>query len=179
MAITRNLSIFLHRRERYGTYLYFLLLEPLFGLRWIVRLHHEAEKETTDQPSHYSTAQIQFFILFHLPPEPRFDLLSAALHPYLDISQLKIGVQYRAHGKCMCMHRGLPATCSSTWKKRWVISDSQVANPNNWTWDCKRNMRTAGRFGGCHLDWTSSAMGFAYISCCWVVQLNRQCCPIV
>lgn len=24
----------------------------------------------------------------------------------------------------------------------------------------------AGRFGGCHLDWTSSAMGFAYISCC-------------
>lgn len=137
MAITRNLSIFLHRREWYGTYLYFLLLEPLFGLRWIVRLHHEAEKETTDQPSHYSTAQIQFFILFHLPPEPRFDLLSAALHPYLDISQLKIGVQYRAHGKCMCMYRGLPATCSSTWKKRWVISDSQVANPNNWRLQAK------------------------------------------
>lgn len=62
-------------------------------------------------------------------------------------------------------------------KKRRVISDTQVADPNNRTWDYKRNMRIAGRFGGCHLDWTSWAMGFGYISCCWVVQLNRQCCP--
>lgn len=166
MAITRNLSIFLHRQEKYGTYLYFLLLEPLFRLPWRVRLHHEAEKETTDQPFHYSTAQVQFFILFQLPPEPRFDLLSAALHPYLGISQLKIGVQYRAHGKFMCMHRGLPATCSSTWEKRRVISDAQAANPTTAAWDRKRNMRTAGRFGGCHIDWTSWAMGFGYISCC-------------
>lgn len=145
MVITRSLSIFLHRQERYGTYLYFLLLEPLFRLPWSVRLHHEAEKETTDQPSRYSTAQVQFFILFHLPPEPRFDLLSAALHPYLGISQLKIGVQYRAHGKCMCMQRGLPATCSSTGgKKGGLIQTPRQQTQTTEAWDCTRNMRTAG-----------------------------------
>lgn len=109
MVISRNLSIFLHRQERYGGYLHFLLLEPLIRLPWSVCLHNEAEKETTDQPSHYPTAQVQFFILFHLPPEPRFNLLPAALHPYLGISQLKIGVQYRAHGKCMCLYAQRPS----------------------------------------------------------------------
>lgn len=107
MAVTRNLSISLHRRERYESYLYILRLESLFPLPWIVHLHHEAEQETADQPPHDSHAtQVHSFVWFHLPPHSRFDLLSAALHPHMGIFQLNIRVQYPAHGQPMGRHRG-------------------------------------------------------------------------
>lgn len=107
MAVTRNLSIFLRRRERYESYLYIPRLEFLFPMPWIVHLHHEAEQETTDQPLHDSHAtQLHSFVWSHLPPDSRFDLLFAALHPYMGIFQLNIRVQYRAHGQPMGRHRG-------------------------------------------------------------------------
>lgn len=176
MAVTRNLSIFLHRRERYESYLYILRLESLFPLPWIVHLHHEAEQETADQPPHDSHAtQVHSFVWFHLPPHSRFDLLSAALHPHMGIFQLNIRVQYPAHGQPMGRHRGFFRIVFWHWEEqnsnlRYLGSKPKQLKPGSAGETCAQQVVLGDAI------WIGRAVpwAFGYVSCWWAIQLNCQ-----